>query len=283
MTTVRVSASWLALREPADAAARAVDLVDEVRRDLPTGRPIVVHDLACGSGSMLRWLAPRLAGPQHWVCYDMDADLLAVAADGQQQRAADGSPITVEFHQRDVTRLAPSECADATLITTSGLLDLLTTEESDRLVTGCVAAQCPALLSLSVSGQVALWPPHPLDTSFADAFNSHQRRTTEQGRLLGPDAPAVVARAFRARGYDVLVCATPWRLGPEARELATAWVTDWLAAACEQRPELTDDAREYARQREDDAAAGRLRVFVEHCDLLVRPVTGPGPHPTASN
>ena len=76
------SPDWLALREPADAAARAADLVDRVRRRLAGDAPAVIHDLGSGTGSMGRWLAPRLPGPQHWVLYDRDADLLARAAAG---------------------------------------------------------------------------------------------------------------------------------------------------------------------------------------------------------
>ena len=59
------------------------------------GRP-VIHDLGCGTGSMGRWLAPRLPGPQHWVLHDRDADLLAVAADEPPGVAADGAAVTVE-------------------------------------------------------------------------------------------------------------------------------------------------------------------------------------------
>lgn len=283
MTAVRVSPTWLALREPADAAARAVDLVDELYRGLPAERPLLVHDLACGSGSMMRWLAPRLPGPQHWICHDLDPELLALAAAEQYQRDAVDPQITVEFRQQDVTRLAMGDYDGAALITTSALLDLLTAEEVDRLVAACVDAQCPALLSLSVSGQVAIWPRHPLDAVVGDAFNSHQRRTTNGRRLLGPDAAATAAGEFRAFGYEVLVRASPWRLGPDARELASAWISDWVAAACEQRPELTSEAGEYVRQREMDAAAGRMHVFVQHCDVLARPVTAIAPGPPHSN
>ena len=63
MTTaeaIRVSPDWLDLRERADAAARARDLVRQLRLRLPAGGPLVIHDLACGSGSMGRWLAPLL-------------------------------------------------------------------------------------------------------------------------------------------------------------------------------------------------------------------------------
>ena len=77
---IRVSSEWLDLREAADAAARARDLVAHVRRRLPATGRWVIHDLACGTGAMGRWLAPLLPGPQHWVVHDRDADLLAVAA-----------------------------------------------------------------------------------------------------------------------------------------------------------------------------------------------------------
>lgn len=272
MTAGRVSASWLALREPADAAARAVDLVDELRRDLPTDGPLVVHDLASGTGSMLRWLAPRLPGQQHWVCYDLDADLLAIAADERDRRIVDDRPVTVEVRQRDVTRLARDECGDAALITTSALLDLLTAEELDRFVATVADARCPALLTLTVTGRVELWPPHPLDAVVRAAFNAHQRRATGGRRLFGPDAADAVARAFRSSDHEVQVRASTWRLGAAEGALTTAWFTGWLGAACEQRRELTARVVDaYRRQRLADAAAGRLRVRVQHRDLLVRP------------
>ena len=43
---VRAGADWLALREPADAAARAAELVDELRPRLPAHGPLRIHDLA---------------------------------------------------------------------------------------------------------------------------------------------------------------------------------------------------------------------------------------------
>ncbi len=63
MTTepVRAGSDWLALREPSDAAARAVELVEELRACLPVDGA-EIHDLGCGTGSMARWLAARLTG-----------------------------------------------------------------------------------------------------------------------------------------------------------------------------------------------------------------------------
>jgi len=276
MTGVRVSPSWLALREPADAAARAGDLVDLLVRELPARRPLEVHDLGCGTGSMLRWLAPRLPGPQHWVCYDLDTNLLAIAEREGGPWARGGSPVTVEVRRRDVTRLAPGECAGAALITTSALLDLLSSDELGRLVATCVAAACPALLTLSVCGRVEMWPPHPLDAVVGAAFDAHQRRVAGGRRLLGPDAAAATVRAFRRSGHDVVARPSAWHLGAEERWLTTAWFTGWLAAACEESPQLEPETSDYAAQRLADAAAGTLRVLVHHRDLLVRPPDRPG-------
>ena len=177
---IRVSRGWLALREPADAAARAPDLVEQLRRRLPTAGRQVIHDLGCGTGSMGRWLAPRLPGPQHWVVHDRDADLLAVAAADLPGEAADGAAVTVETRQSDITRLDPGDLAGATLITASAMLDLLTGEELAGLVAVCAGAGCPVLLTLSVVGRVDLSPADPLDARVAAAFDAHQRRTTER-------------------------------------------------------------------------------------------------------
>jgi hypothetical protein len=276
VTPVRVNPSWLALREPADGAARAGDLVDEIRNKLPAGRPFVIHDLACGTGAMLRWLAPRLPGSQHWISYDLDADLLAVLDAAPGPVASDGSPVTTQIRHRDVTRLRSCDLAGAALITSSALLDLLTAEELRRLVWACASARCPVLITLTVTGAIQLWPPHPLDKAVATAFNAHQRRTTGGSRLLGPDAADAACRAFAELGRDVVARASPWRLGPATPALTAAWLAGWLAAASTQDPRLAaETSGRYAPERLADATAGRLRVFVHHRDLLVRPADPP--------
>ena len=70
------SADWLGLREPADTAARPPDLVDWIAPSLPRDRSVHVLDLATGTGSNLRYLAPRLGGLQQWVLADHDPALL---------------------------------------------------------------------------------------------------------------------------------------------------------------------------------------------------------------
>jgi hypothetical protein len=271
----RVGRRWLALREPADAAARSRELAEHLRRVLPSTRPHVIHDLGCGTGAMGRWLAPRLPGPQHWILHDRDADLVELAAAEPPGPAADGAIVTAEAELSDIARLAPADLAGTTLITASALLDMLTAEELVALVSVCASARCPILLTLSVVGRVELIPPDPLDRCVAAAFDAHQRRTTERGRLLGPDAVALAVQELGRLGTEVFVRPSPWRLGGPDAELAAEWFIGWEGAAREQRVELAAQTDGYRRRRLAQAEAGRLAVRVEHADVLALPCAHP--------
>ncbi|MCX4704855.1 class I SAM-dependent methyltransferase [Streptomyces sp. NBC_01352] len=271
----RYAPEWLELREGADAAARAVELLDPLRirlANLPGKAGIVVHDLGCGTGSMGRWLAPRLDGAQHWILHDRDPYLLHFAAVAAPRSGADGSRVSTETRRGDVGRLTPDALAGASLVTASALLDVLTREEIDTLAAACTGAGCPALLTLSVAGRVDLTPSHPLDAEIAEAFNAHQRL----GGLLGPDAVTAACEAFSERGATVRLHPSPWRLGPTESALTAQWLRGWVGAAVEQRPELRERADRYLSERLAACAAGELRVVVHHTDLLAlsRPTGG---------
>jgi hypothetical protein len=256
MIAERVSPEWLLLREPADAAARSAELAERLRRHLPAAGRLVIHDLGGGSGAMGRWLAPRLAGPQHWVVHELDEALLALAV------AHAHDAVSVEARRSDITCLTPRELAGASLITASALLDLLTADELARMLRAC--AGCPMLLTLTVVGRVNLSPADCLDADIGAAFNAHQRR----GGLLGPDAVAAVVQELSG---EVLVRPSPWRLGGALADLTVEWLRGWVAAACEQEPGLAAEAGAYSERRLAQAAAGELAVTVDHADLLVLP------------
>ncbi|GAB2997747.1 class I SAM-dependent methyltransferase [Amycolatopsis acidiphila] len=249
--TPEFSPDWLALREKADTRARAAELLEPLRAALPEG-PLVVHDLGCGTGSMGRWLVPLLPRPQRWVLHDRDPRLLA--------RAEAGIPAPAETRAGDLTALTADDLAGASLVTASALLDLLTAEEVDGLAQACTGAGCPALLTLSVAGEVEFSRPDPLDPRFSDAFNEHQRRLSGGRKLLGPDAVQTTVEAFVRRGAVVHSRRSPWRLGPG--ELLRQWLRGWVEAACEQRPELLPHAADYQRRRFDS------EVAIGHVDLL---------------
>jgi hypothetical protein len=250
------------MREPADAAARAPELVEQVRAHL-TGAPMVIRDLGCGAGSMARWLAPRLPGPQRWILHDRDPDLLGLAA------ASVPSP--AETRHGDVTALRAQDLAGTSLVTASALLDLFTADEVEALAAACVDAGCAALLALSVTGRVVIAPSDPLDAAFEAAFNAHQRRCVDGRRLLGPDAGAAVVAAFDRRGAAVTARPSPWRLGHGQPELAEEWLRGWIGAACAQQPDLEAHAADYLSRRLAARDAGELRIVVGHVDVLALP------------
>jgi trans-aconitate methyltransferase len=263
---------WLALREPADCAARSATLVTELRRTLTANAPLLVHDLGCGAGSMLRWLAPLLPGPQRWTGRDRDAKLLAALSKSAPVQDSQGATVTVDIHECDLTRLQPDELTGTSLITASALLDILSAAELERLAMVCLAAGCPALLALSVTGRVELRPRDRQDERIQHAFNLHQRRITSDGRrLLGPDAVLAAAKLFADRGATVLSAPSVWRLGAADGALINEWLTGWVGAACKQEPALADSANDYLRRRATAAADGHLGVTVHHRDLLIVP------------
>ena len=251
---------WLALREKADAEARAVDLLAPLREALLNRTPLVVRDLGCGTGSMGRWLAGRLAGRQHWVLHDLDPRLLELAGASMTREG-----VTVQTREGDLTALRGDDFAGTSLVTASALLDLFTAEEVDGLAEAC--AGIPVLFTLSVAGRVELEPADPLDTAFQDAFNAHQRRVVDGRRLLGPDAVTAAAAAFERVGSEVVTRPSPWRLGPDQALLAAEWLRGWVGAAVEQEPGLAAEAPEYLRRRLDEG----LTAVVHHTDLLALP------------
>ncbi|MFJ3951002.1 SAM-dependent methyltransferase [Streptomyces libani] len=283
----RFAPRWLDLRERADAAARAPELLRPLRawlaaRTAPAGPPgsphgLVIRDLGCGIGSMGRWLAVRLPGPQQWILHDLDPALLDLAGARMPVTAADGTPVAATTACGDLAALTADDFAGTSLVTASALLDLLTRDEVEDLAEACVGAGAPALLALSVAGRVELSPSDPFDAEITDAFNDHQRRTDQGRALLGPDAVAAAVAAFERRGARVLVQSSPWRLGCAESALTAEWLRGWVGAAHAQRPELAPEAVAYLRRRLEECAAGELTVAVHHTDLLALP-----PHPSGS-
>jgi SAM-dependent methyltransferase len=259
---------WLELREGADAAARASGLIEPLLRHLKReDAGLVIRDLGCGTGSMGRWLAPRLNGPQHWILNDRDPALLELAAVRMPRTAADGSRVTVAAEPGEIGRLTAEDLAGTSLLTASALLDVLTRDEMEGLAKACARAECPALLALSVVGRVKLTPAEPLDAELAAAFNAHQRRNG----LLGPDAVTAASEAFARQGATVRAHPSPWRLGADEAALTAEWLQGWVGAACEQRPGLASRAEAYLRRRLAACEAGQLQVVVHHSDLLALP------------
>lgn len=264
------SSTWLALREPVDARSRSFGLAGEVASALAGAREVTIHDIGSGTGAFPRWFAPRLTGRQRWVLHDRDLDLLGQVA-ARPPTMPDGTPVPYSTRWGEISDLRPVNLADASLVTSSALLDVLTREEVEHLVALVAAVRAPALFSLTVTGQVRLSPQEPFDQDVRRAFNAHQRRLVGGRALLGPDAPSVLTSAARARGLRVAAKRTPWVLLGSDGPLLGEWLRGWLEAAVEHDPSLATEMESYRRRRMAQVRSRRLRVWVDHVDLLVRP------------
>src|SRR4051812_7133449 len=70
------SPDWLALREPADHAARAPSVAREVFAHFADRPSMTIADLGCGTGSNLRAMSGHLPARQTWRLVDWDRRLL---------------------------------------------------------------------------------------------------------------------------------------------------------------------------------------------------------------
>ncbi len=255
---------WLALREPADHAARPVSLITQLTAALPQHEPLRIVDLGAGTGSNLRYLAARLPCTQQWLLLDHDAGLLNHAV--SKTRIHDH--LRVETRTQDLTAW-PLPLADADLVTAAALLDLVTDDWLSRLADACAEWQLPALLALNYDGRVDMTPAHPADALIIAAVNAHQQSEKAMGQALGPNATEAARQQFLARGYRVTVLSSDWQLAAEQSDLQQALLRGWHEAACIQRTDLIRTFDEWLEARLAMTAESQIRVG--HQDVLAIP------------
>lgn len=270
---------WLALREPFDARARNPHLAAMLSAALPA-RPHLL-DLGAGTGSLLRWLAPRLGRAQHWTLVDADPALLQRAFVEIEETAILAGWTTT--WPRDTTLLVhspngtwrvealladlaagpgrlPLDKADA--VVSTALCDLVSRPWVERMA---AALRIPFYAALNVDGHEAFRPPHPADRAVQLAFLRDQHRDKGfGGRALGRAAPAAMARAFRAQGFRVLTAPSPWRIGPGASVMADTLATGHAGTAGRA-------GQAWLAARHAQARRGRLTAQIGHVDLLALP------------
>ncbi|WP_018951040.1 hypothetical protein [Thioalkalivibrio sp. AKL12] len=263
--TESFDADWLALREAADHAARPEALVESLRAHLAGRRvaaPLEVTDLGSGTGSNLRYLAPRLPPPQHWRLVDHDTGLLGRAG-------APGAGIELE---RWVSDLADDPAAalasGSSLVTGSALLDLVSEAWLDRLLAACAEQGAAVLFALSYDGRIRWSQPHALDAELEDAVNRHQCSDKGFGAALGPTAAPACAARLEGLGYGVQTCASDWRIDAHRAGLGAALIDGWVAAASAIDPGRAADLRAWGKARAVALARGEVELTVGHQDVL---------------
>jgi hypothetical protein len=263
------SAGWLDLREPFDRRARNPAVLDAVAAHFAQHSQMRVVDLACGTGSTLRALGPRLPPRQHWKLIDNDPLLLARAA-----RAPLPEHTAVITAQIDLDRdLEAALDGPTDLVATSALLDLVSERWLDRLAAALAARAIPLYAALSYDGRIAFTPSDPLDAAVVAAVNAHQRTDKGFGPALGPTAVASAIARFEALGYAVLHGTSDWAMRPEDREMQIELLQGWASAARDIGAVSSAELARWVTRRRDAVAEGCSSLSVGHVDFFATPST----------
>ena len=255
------TADWLALREPADAVARAGALVDPFVSS--AGATLQVVDLGAGTGANLRYLAPRLGGPQEWLAVDSDPTLLGALASRPAPAGTRVRTLRLDLaHDLDALPLDQND-----LVTAAVLLDLVSATWLARLAARCAAAQAGVLFALTYDGRIEWSPAEGGDARICELVNAHQRSDKGFGPALGPVAAAEAERTFAGLGYRMRSARSDWVLGTESCALQGALVDGWVAAAVEIAPREANVLEDWRRRRNMHLVNGTSRLRVGHLDL----------------
>ena len=294
------SAAWLQLREPIDHRARSAALTTGVLEALRVDE-LRILDLACGTGSNLRYLrgqvllfntrnaeCEKARSDPDWLLVDHDPSLLIEAS--QRLRAwgesrglvvsrdeaawrVEGEGLAVTFATKlaDLADLSSASelFLDRRLVTASALLDLVSAAWLESLASECRVAGAAGLFALTYDGRIHCSPEEPGDDDVRQLVNEHQRGDKGFGAALGPEASAVAAECFGALGYSVEREASDWHLEPDAAELQRQLIDGWSRAAVQMAPDRSAFIREWTDRRLAHVLEGHSRLVVGHEDLAV--------------
>lgn len=267
---------WLEDRVPFDDAARqqSLPLLDRAAQALldadPSGQSrLTIVDLGAGTGKSAAWfrahLTPRLPGRTiQWLLVDAHEPSLEIAT----QHVADADTVVTRLSDLP-TALAeylPEHPAPGTLLLTcSTVLDVLTQDDVDAILTTLTTYHGLGLFLLSITADWHLTPADPRDEGLARAFAEHQRLDGK----LGAEGGDAMLETARAREIPVAHGNSPWRLtSPRDAEFTRRFLAERVSAAIDAAPEMKDDALDWLKTRNQQAAE-QLRVTVDHLDVLV--------------
>lgn len=284
-------AHWLAQREPFDLRARDVGLATAFAAALTRqpARPVTLVDLAAGTGSNFRALAPLIGGDQDWLLIDHDPLLLAaqqahITAWAEHR----GWPVErrgagLSVHAGDArwfVRGRPLDLArslqDLVLerfdgIVTTAFLDLVSASWLDRFSAAVASARRPLLATLTVNGEREWHPRSPADAGLLRAFERHQSGDKGFGVSLGHRAVAYLAQRLSDRGLSVRTARSDWRLGPTATDVLRHLAREAAAVAGAAEPAARSVHADWLDERARQIDHGLLTLRVGHDDLLVLP------------
>jgi len=277
------SPEWLTLREQADGRARNRDVMDAVAARFQLRREINIVDLASGTGSNLRALAPLLPARQSWLLIDHDEGLLNVAKremsrwattcaaqDDMLRAEKNGADITVRFQVVDLAA-DPTHIFDggADFVTPSAFLDLTSVGFMRHVARAAAQHKAAVYAALTYNG-VQRWTPHrPADNQMASAFHRHMMRDKGFGPAAGPTAASEFADQLKSFGFSVIEGDSPWILERGDRMLIEELVRGHAFAVAETG--AVDD-----KTITDWVGLQRSGAMIGHTDLFATPGIGTG-------
>jgi hypothetical protein len=240
-------------------------------------RGVRLIDLGCGSGSNLRALATSLPAQQHWTLVDYDPLLLTAARDAlvawADEVTSDSTILTlrknnktieIEFAQVDLARDIERVLAwPADVITAAAFFDLVA---EPWLIRFCQALRTTLYTVLTYDGTEQWLPAHTADASILKAFHAHQKTDKGFGVAAGPDAAAIMQRELAARGFQVTLAPSPWKIDQTEAAFIHALATGSAAAVRETGLLNTQELDQWLA----------ARVTAQHCtvghwDILATP------------
>ena len=246
------SADWLALREPADRAARNPLVLDACAGHFAGQESLLATDLGAGTGSSVRALASVLPPGHGWCLVDDDEANLAIARTRHPG---------VQTRRADLARTPVAWPAGTGLVTASALLDLVSPAWIEALVAGLAAQRLPLLALLTVDGRIEASPAHPHDAAIAAAFVRHMHRDKGFGPAAGGDAPAILEEALARAGYRCVAGDSPWQLDGALSDLRAQTRQGMAAAVAETGLVAPADLADWLASEPERLVIGHRDVF----------------------
>lgn len=228
----RFAPDWLALREPADLAARNKNVLAACTHAFAGRNSLSICDIGSGTGASVRAFAHLLPPIQNWTLIDHDAENLGQAihdlsawANTAAQR--DNSlllrfghlQINVQTQQCDLAATPDCWPLGAELVTASALFDLTSEIWISRFVAALQARQLPLLASLTFDGTLQCEPQHHSDTAVRESFLLHQMRDKGFGPAAGSHAAQCLENELEKQGYTLTTGESPWLIDHSAQML----------------------------------------------------------------
>jgi len=269
------SPAWLALREPADIAARHRGVLEACAHRFAKHESIAICDIGAGTGASLRAFADLLPARQRWTLVDYDAGNLAAAvaalATWADSARKDSNVLMlqrghrhIEVHTQvhDLAR-DPRAWGNADLVTASAFFDLASRSWIERFVASLAADKIPLLATLTADDNIVPEPTHDLDARVIAAFHAHQGSDKGFGPAAGPAACRILEERLESAGYALTVGDSPWRLDHTQHALMRALLDGMVGAVGETGKLATADL-----ERWKAATAKVARLTIGHRDVF---------------